>query len=151
MKNKVLLGIFGVFLIAIAGIVMSVKYNAPEPGALIYVYSVTDTITDTENDTISLPDRLVSKWSGGWFLETTQLSGTQEIRLASHENAKATGTSGWYVQGTTVDLTGSSDVDRLVYDPIHGQRARAIIDGGQDGAATQSTKYTITFIGKRFQ
>lgn len=155
MKNKTfysLAGIFGLLLAVL--LVTAAKSPVIEndlAGANIYTYSVTDTITDTENDTITVPVKLTSQWSGGWFMEITQLTGTGEVSVVANEHGRASGTTGWYVQTTDMDLTGSSDVDRLVYDKIHGQRARAIVDGGQDGSATQSTRYTLTFIGKKTQ
>lgn len=124
-------------------------YNTPPAVSNYYTREFTaDTITNAENDTISIPAQFLDAWVPNVFLETTQLSGTQAINLIIQENSKLTGTTGW-VSVDTVALSGSSDADRLSYPAapywVRGLRMRVIIDG----SGTQSTRYTGRVVAKR--
>lgn len=108
-----------------------------------YSYTISDTITDSEADTILLPALMVSPWSYNWTVVTTQLSGTQAITAAVQESASKTGTD-WFPV-SSVSMSGSADIDRIVGALIYGYRQRLIITG----TGTQSTTYTIRFVAKK--
>jgi len=108
-----------------------------------YSYTISDTITDSEADTILLPAIMVSPWSYNWTVVTTQLSGTQAITAAVQESASKTGTD-WFPV-SSVSMSGSADIDRIVGALIYGYRQRLIITG----TGTQSTTYTIRFVAKK--
>jgi len=124
-------------------------YNTPPAVSNYYAREFTaDTITNAENDTISIPAQFLDAWVPNAFLETTQLSGTQAINLIIQESSKTTGTTNW-VSVDTIALSGSADADRLSYPAapywVRGLRMRIIIDG----SGTQSTRYTGRVIAKR--
>lgn len=124
-------------------------YNTPPAVSNYYTREFTaDTITNAENDTISIPAQFLDAWVPVAFLETTQLSGTQAINLIIQESSKTTGTTTW-VSVDTIALSGSADADRLSYPAapywVRGLRMRIIIDG----SGTQSTRYTGRVIAKR--
>lgn len=108
-----------------------------------YSYTISDTITDSEADTILLPAIMISPWSYNWTIVTTQLSGTQDITAAVQESSSKTGTD-WFPIGS-VSLSGTSDIDRVSGALIYGYRQRLIVTG----AGTQSTVYTIRFVAKK--
>jgi hypothetical protein len=108
-----------------------------------YRYAISDTITDTESDTITLPALMLSPWSYNWTIQTTQLSGTQNVACVLQESASATGTD--WIQIDSKTTTGSTDLDRMVGALIYGQRQRVILTG----TGTQSTRYTIYFVAKK--
>lgn len=153
---KYLAGLAGLVLIAAALMFAettrnSELYNTPPAASNTYRYEFTaDTITNAENDTITMNVQFLDQWVPTVFLETTQLSGTQAINLIIQESSTLTGTTNW-ISVDTVALSGSSDLDKLVYPiaPYHlrGLRMRVIIDG----SGTQSTRYTGRVIAKRGQ
>lgn len=108
-----------------------------------YRYTISDTITNSEADTIELPVLMLSPWSYNWTVETTQLSGTQALAIVLQESSSISGTD-WF-QIDTKSTTGSADLDRMTGALIYGQRQRIIITG----SGTQSTKYQIYFIAKK--
>lgn len=108
-----------------------------------YRYTVSDTITDAEADTIELPVLMLSPWSYNWTIQTTQLSGTQALAVALQESSSINGTDWFPVDSKST--TGAADLDRITGQLIYGQRQRIIITG----TGTQSTKYSIYFIAKK--
>jgi hypothetical protein len=129
-------------LIVIALIVLAggAKAQTLDP---FYRYSITDTITNTESDTILLPALMLSPWSYNWTIQTAQLSGTTNLAYTVQESSSVAG-SDWLQVGTGT-ATGATFLGRLVGALIYGQRQRIIITG----TGTQSTLYTVYFVGKK--
>lgn len=115
------------------------------PSANIYQYVFTsDTITNTEADTLLIPTTLISRWGYNWTISTTQLSGTQNLSCQLQESNTRTGTD-WIAVGSPVTTSGSTDLDRAVGEFVYGVRQRLIITG----SGTQSTRYTVTTTFKK--
>jgi ABC-type glycerol-3-phosphate transport system substrate-binding protein len=126
-------------LVAIAATNSTNDYQTATP---YYAYSVTDTITDAENDTITIPTRLVSKWTSLYHVTTTSLSGTVGLSNIVQE-AASYNASDW-VQVDSINHTAAG-TKRLDNEIVYGPRQRLVIDG--DG--TQSTRYTVYFFAKK--
>jgi ABC-type glycerol-3-phosphate transport system substrate-binding protein len=126
-------------LVAIAATNSTSDYQTATP---FYAYSVTDTITDGENDTIEIPTRLVSKWTSLYHVNVSSLSGTVGLSNILQE-AASYGSTDW-VQVDSINHTAAA-VKRLDNEVIYGPRQRLIIDG----SGTQSTRYTIHFFAKK--
>lgn len=141
MKTKGWVLILAVFigLIAFAGTGADGVQNTATP---YYAYSVTDTITDAENDTLTIPTRLVSKWTGLYHIAVTSLSGTVSVLNTVQESASY-GSTDW-VQVDSVSNTAAG-TKRMDQDIIYGPRQRIILDG----SGTQSTRYTVHFFAKK--
>jgi hypothetical protein len=127
-------------LVAIAATNSTNDYQTATP---YYSYSVTDTITDGENDTITIPTRLVSKWTGLYHVAVTSLSGTLAVANTVQESASY-GSTDWAQVDTTFS-TSASTLDRMEQEVIYGPRQRIVLDG----SGTQSTRYTVHFFAKK--
>ena len=137
-------------ILAFASIFAAVVFlaSAGEPNAdyqtsaPFYSYSLSDTITNTENDTVEIPARLVSDWSGGWHVQATSLSGTVQLANTVEESLSYNGTD-W----VSVDTLNNSaaGTKRAEQDRVYGFRQRLVIDG----SGTQSTRYTVYFVAKK--
>lgn len=109
---------------------------------------VSDTITDAENDTINLGANLVSRWSYNWHINTTQLSGTENIIAIVQEtnNASASyATPTDFVEVARDTFTANED-GRITGETVYGIKQRLILDG----RGTQSTTYSVKFVGKKY-
>lgn len=139
--------LFGLLLIAAFAFLASfeagpgpAKWDSSQfaaPPALFKPAATIDTITNAENDTITLTAKLYSQFQFNWTVITTQLSGTQSINAIVQESASDSDTD-WYPVDT-VALSGSADLDRIVGTAVYGVRQRLIIDG----SGTQSTRYRV--------
>jgi hypothetical protein len=113
-----------------------------QTSAPFYSYSLSDTITNTENDTIDIPARLVSDWSGGWHVQATSLSGTVALANTVEESLSYNGTD--WVSVDTINHVAAG-TRRMEQDRVYGFRQRIVIDG----SGTQSTRYTVYFVAKK--
>jgi len=116
--------------------------TAYQTSAPFYSYSLSDTITNTENDTIDIPARLVSDWSGGWHVQATSLSGTVALANTVEESLSYNGTD--WVSVDTINHVAAG-TRRMEQDRVYGFRQRIVIDG----SGTQSTRYTVYFVAKK--
>lgn len=126
--------------------VSSLPYYIYPAGATAYT---SDTITNAENDTLYLGANLVSRWSYNWHINTTELSGTQDVIAIVQEtnNASAsqsTPTDWIEVARDTID-TASEDI-RITGETVYGIKQRLILDG----TGTQSTTYDVKFAAKKY-
>lgn len=116
-------------------------YSAPfNP---MYTETSSDTITNAENDTITLSSRLFSKWTYNWTLNVTNLSGTTNVIVKVEESNSYSGND-WYPVGTP-DTASGTELLRVYGDVVYGRRQRIIIDG----TGTHSSTYTATGTYKR--
>ena len=123
--------------------VMDDAYASP-----IYQYTFTsDTITDTESDTLTLPVLLYSKWTYDYHAVIDSLSGTQDIDVVVQESSLASGDTDWVQVDTIATLTDANEVDRATGDVVYGVRQRLIVTG----TGTQSVKYSIKAVFKKDQ
>lgn len=101
-----------------------------------------DTITDAENDTLSVSPNLISFWTYNHTIDITSLSGSVSIIAILQENNERTGGTWYEVERDTATgagqlrLHGADTPSGLGY--VKGIRQRLILDG----SGTQSTKYT---------
>lgn len=140
--------LFGLFIIGMAALHYAFKGAEAEAmysGSPLYQYAFpSDTITDTEADTLLIPVRLLSRWGYNWTISTTQLSGTQNLSCQLQESNTYTG-SDWIDVGSPVTTSGAADLDRAIGEFVYGVRQRLIITG----SGTQSTTYSVTTTYKK--
>lgn len=109
---------------------------------------VSDTITNGENDTINLGANLISRWSYNWHVNTTEISGTQNIIAIVQEtnNASASyATPTDWIEVARDTFTTDEDA-RITGETVYGIKQRLILDG----TGTQSTTYSVKFAAKKY-
>jgi hypothetical protein len=112
-----------------------------DASSVFYSYSITDTITNTEIDTINIPVSLVSKWTGYWSIVGTNLSGTSYIMPSVLQAASSTD----FTNVATLDTINANGYVQSNEDAIiGGTKYRLILTG----VGSQSTKYTAYFVAK---
>ena len=122
---------------------------APAPVDYYLKEITADTITNTESDTLTFNVQFLGPWLPVFKMETTQLSGTQNLSFVFQESHKTTGNE-WFAVGSAVTTSGSTDSDIFRYasatTPVgSGVRFRVIVTG----TGTQSTRYTGRLVAKR--
>jgi len=133
MNKAVLLGA-GVFM-ALSIIFTAATTASFDAGYDIYRQSVSDTITDTEADTIVINNNLFSFWKYNHTVKGVQESGTIDLTLTVQESNTTSGDE-WYTVATdSVDADG--EITSVTGD-VYGVRQRLIITG----TGTQSAVYT---------
>lgn len=162
MKSKVLYSALIAFvLVAIAAPIFmastaneSAKETIASSTANYYLYPVSatgytsDTITNAENDTLTLGANLLSRWSYCWHINTTQLSGTESIIAIVQETNNASSSQSTPTDWLEVDrdtLTANEDL-RITGEVVYGAKQRLILDG----SGTQSSTYSVKFVGKKW-
>lgn len=169
MKNKLWIVFASIALLAVAMATMSNFTNAgteydklmsSESAGLagstanyyLYPTSATGytsgTVTNAENDTLTLGSNLVSRWSYNWHINSTQASGTENIIAILQETNNASASYSTPTDWIEVDrdtLTANEDL-RMTGDVVYGIKQRLILDG----SGTQSTTYTVKFAAKKF-
>ena len=138
MKRILFQFIMAIALIAAAGAFFASTRSIEQSASPFYSYSWVDTITDTESDTLLIPARLISKWTGLYHVQTTQLSGTQNLAVDLFQSASTGGTD-WVYVDSCANTSGASDLDKIIDATVEGFRQRLIITG----TGTQSTRYTV--------
>lgn len=156
MKNRFWL--FVVVLVALIGLTMSfserVSDNAPASYG-VYEYTFTsDTITNTESDTLTLTPLFLSKWTYQYSFDIDSLSGTPSLTLAIQESNKRSGSQWVTVESGTVSSIGATtnysflngDGTTNPDGMVRGVRQRVIITG----VGTNSTKYSVKTTMKKY-
>jgi len=133
MNKAVLLGA-GVFM-ALSIIFTAATTASFDAGYDIYRQSVSDTITDTEADTIVINNNLFSFWKYNHTVKGVQESGTIDLTLTVQESNTTSGDEWYTVKTDSVDADG--EITAVTGD-IYGVRQRLIITG----TGTQSAVYT---------
>ena len=144
MKNILI----GLFVFAAIGLTAfkndrskTLDVNYDDASSTFYSYSITDTITNAEIDTITIPVGLLSPWSGYWSIVATNLSGTTYILPTVRQAASSTD----YTSVATLDtLNVNGMVQANEDDKIGGTKYRLVLTG----VGTQSTRYTAYFVAK---
>jgi len=108
----------------------------------IYRYVSTDTITNTEADTIALTPNLFSFFKSNHTVNATQLSGTSDLDVTIQETNNIDGGE-WYTVATDSIATNGGTVS-LTSD-VYGIKRRVIITG----VGTQSTIYVLRSVMKK--
>lgn len=105
--------------------------------------TVADTLTDTENDTITHSTRFISLWTQNHTVDIVSLSGSVSVIAILQENNARTGGTWYEVERDTASAAGqirlhggSTSNTGLSY--VKGLRQRLILDG----SGTQSTTYS---------
>lgn len=147
MKHKylVLIGLFALGLFAFNNdfhpeSVEEIMDDAEYP-SVDYVFT-SDTLSDTELDTLTYPYALLSKWTYNYVLSVIRDSGSGNPIFIVQESNQRTGDVWYEVARDTITATGTY---RLNGDLIYGMRQRVILDG----EGTAEHRYTLTFTGKR--
>ena len=133
MNKAVLLGA-GVF-IAISVMFTAATTASFDAGYDIYRQSASDTITDTEADTIVINNNLFSFWKYNHTVKGVQESGTIDLTLTVQESNTTSGDEWYTVKTDSVDADG--EITAITGD-VYGVRQRLIITG----TGTQSAVYT---------
>jgi len=141
--NKILgFSIFAIVSSAVIFLSVATTQGNYDDAYEIYRYATSDTITNTEADTITLTPNLFSFFKSNHTLYADTISGTLQINVLVQESPALTGDE-WYqvdldslttVQGT---LSQTSDV--------YGLRRRVILTG----VGTQVSTYTLRSILKK--
>ncbi len=139
--NKIMIGLSAGLLTA-AIFLTSAKPSEFDAGTDIYREVVSDTITDTEADTITLSPNLFSFWKYNYVVEGDQLSGTIVLYVKVQER-NAINSSIWY-EIESDSITSDLGVKQLFGDN-YGLNQRVIITG----TGTQSSKYTLQTVLKK--
>ena len=133
MNKAVLLGA-GVF-IAISVMFTAATTASFDAGYDIYRQSASDTITDTEADTIVINNNLFSFWKYNHTVKGVEESGTIDLTLTIQESNTTSGDEWYTVKTDSVDADG--EITAVTGD-VYGVRQRLIITG----TGTQSAVYT---------
>jgi len=133
MNKAVLLGA-GVF-IAISVMFTAATTASFDAGYDIYRQSASDTITDTEADTIVINNNLFSFWKYNHTVKGVEESGTIDLTLTVQESNTTSGDEWYTVKTDSVDADG--EITAITGD-VYGVRQRLIITG----TGTQSAVYT---------
>lgn len=113
--------------------------------------SGTDTLTNTESDTLTVDPLLISNWRYNYALTATQQSGTKSVIIILQENSERTGGTWYEIErdtatgaSTTVHrLHGASAADGIGW--VKGVRQRVILTG----TGTHATTYRLRAILKK--
>ena len=140
MNKAVLLGA-GVF-IAISVMFTAATTASFDAGYDIYRQSASDTITDTEADTIVINNNLFSFWKYNHTVKGVEESGTIDLTLTVQESNTTSGDEWYTVKTDTVNADG--EITAITGD-VYGVRQRLIITG----TGTQSAVYTHRLTSKK--
>ena len=135
MKRALFIALFCVAAIAVKAQTLDAFWS--------YTFT-TDTITNTEADTLLLPADFVSPWSYTYSIVLDSLSGADTLSFVVQESASKSGNSDWVTVSTGAGSELTSPL-RLTTALMYGRRARIIIQG----SGTQSTTYSIVFLAKK--
>jgi len=145
--------------VAFVGIVLvtTLAFNDAAPASPNYRFEFTsDTITDTEADTLLVNARLLSDWSYNYAILLDTLSGTLNVTIKLQESNDYTGNT-WYDVENTGSFTTVGGIARLYGQEVlgsntavkthrvRGVRQRIIITG----TGTQSTTYSGNVVFKK--
>lgn len=149
MKGSTFLSLFFVACVAFAFYMMAFHPAPAEGDSRFYQHPngsavTSDTITNTEKDTLSLPNVLTLWETAILDIETTQLSGTQAIIVVVQKSAKVPTTATWH-EHVRDTLTANQDVI-LSFGPTDAYKYRYIVNGY---TGTQSVKYDVKALYKR--
>ena len=130
-----------ILFVALVAALSSVKAQTLDA---FYAYTFTpDTITNTESDTLLLPADFTSPWSYAYQVVMDSLSGNDTLSFVVQESVLRLGNTDWITVATGA---GSANVrTRITGALMYGRRQRIIING----AGTQNTRYSITFLAKK--
>jgi len=135
MKRALFIALFCVAAIAVKAQTLDAFWS--------YTFT-TDTITNTEADTLLLPADFVSPWSYTYSIVVDSLSGTDTLSFVLQESASKSGNADWVTVATGAGSDNTSPL-RTSVALMYGRRARIIVRG----SGTQSTTYAITFLAKK--
>lgn len=143
MKNKILfLGLFALLAIGLYSFSKESTAEYYAPGGT-YRYALTDTITNTEIDTVTFPVNFVSLYTALLTVPRTQLSGTTNVTIYIDESSVTSGVTDWKVIDT-LSGTGAT-VASFTQDELRGLRYRIRLAG----TGTQSSRYTLNWTAKK--
>jgi hypothetical protein len=137
MENKMnkLMLVGGAVILAASILFTAARNSEFDAGYEIYRTTASDTITDTEADTITISPLLYSFWKYNHTVKGVQESGTIDLTLTVQESNALSGDE-WYTVATdSVDADG--EITSVTGDN-YGVRQRLIITG----TGTQSAIYT---------
>lgn len=117
---------------------------APSPRVLQKTWDL-DTISNANNDTLTLPWTLQSRYTGALQITRTSISGTANVAVSIQTSVtSSTSTDVTWVTVATTSGTGATN-ELLTLAETYGQRYRIIVDG----TGTQSTSYRLSWMSKK--
>jgi len=146
----------GLAIISIVFVTALAFSDAPAPSPNYRYVFTSDTITNTEADTLVVPGRLLSDWSYNHAFKMTELSGTLDVTIKLQESNDYSGDT-WYDVEDTGSFTTDGGIARLYGQEVlgsntavkehrvRGVRQRIIITG----TGTQSSVYSGTAVYKK--
>lgn len=140
---KKYIGLFAAIAFFAALVFMSASVP-PEPSNAQTVRRTyaTDTITNTEKDTLAVPGTFLSAYRYNVQGFRTSLSGTHNVRIYLDGSALTSGNTDWFIMDSTTTTTATTFSLRGSADAI---RYRIRVSGV---SGTQSSRYGITSIFK---
>ena len=112
-------------------------------GENCYIATITDTITDTEVDTLAIPGTLASAWVATYGITGDELSGTIDFAYVVEENLNTSGGT-WQSVDTDVSTTDGEEII-LTDAAVAGLKQRIRITG----TGTQSSVYSVRIVYKK--
>jgi hypothetical protein len=105
-----------------------------------------DTITNTTNDTVTVPVNLLTNREGCWWVTSNNISGTTAV-IAIVQETSYLGTTSSAFDWTEVgrDTTATSETMQICFNRTEGFKQRLILDGY---TGTQSTRIRTKFVAK---
>lgn len=138
---KLMIGLSAGMLTA-AILLTSAKPSEFDAGTDIYRVVASDTITDTEADTITLSPNLFSFWKYNHVIEGDQLTGTIVLYVKVQERNSPNSDIWYEIKSDSI----TSDLGVLqLYGDAYGVGQRVIITG----SGTQSSEYTLQTVLKK--
>ena len=132
--NKLML-VGGAVILAASLIFTAARNSEFDAGYEIYRTTASDTITDTEADTITISPYLYSFWKYNHTVKGVEESATIDLTLTLQESNALSGDEWYTVKTDSVDADG--EITDMTGD-IYGVRQRLIITG----VGSQSSIYT---------
>lgn len=127
------------FLPANNGMAQVLDYSSPAP----YRYSTTGATLNAEKDTVTLPEKFLSLYSGHFVIERTSLTGTHSVKVVLDESNATTGTTNWIPIDSVATTTAT--LGRISRTELLGVRYRLRLIG----AGTQTSTYGVTVTCKK--
>lgn len=112
-------------------------YTAP------YRYSATGATLNAERDTVTIPEKFLSLYSGHFVVERTSLTGVHNIKVVLDESNATSGTTNWYPVDSVATTTAT--IGRISRTELLGVRYRLRLIG----AGTQTSTYGVTVTCKK--
>ena len=127
------------------GVVAEHAFVAPGDGSSYKAFTL-DTLTNTANDTLSLPFTFASRFTYSVHVTLATISGTRALKVYLDEANALSGSTGWVAVDSITSATAIHEY-KMDGSEVYGRKHRIRVDG--NAGATQSVSYRITANYKR--